>query len=194
MVKELIPVPIESKAPILSDPDFETFCEHLLDEGINYNKLPPDQVTVLSTLMSYVLHRSLDGELSISIHFRDGLELLPGLDLQLARSKAFLGHLHIGLHLLAQELIAGKLRDVEMIYGLAHLPEQWGRKHGFTTRPYIPKDPELLKRHYESIYGKTDKNPDELPPLTFFSHRRETFIRKFYKEKLKDLNPTPVDN
>ena len=192
MVKELIPG--DSAAPILSEPDFETLCEQLLDEGINYNQLTPDRLTIVSTLMSYVLHKSADGKLSVSIHFREGLESLPGLDLPVARKKAFLNHLKVGLHLLAKMLQTEELADVEVIHGLAHLPEQWGRKHGFLTTPYIPKDPELIRRHYESIFGKTDKEPDELPPLTFFSHRRETFIQEFYKEELKDLNPTPVDN
>ncbi|KKR51031.1 MAG: hypothetical protein UT84_C0003G0026 [Candidatus Curtissbacteria bacterium GW2011_GWA1_40_16] len=159
---------------------FDAFCKQLLAEGINYDRLPPEQVEVVGTNTSILLHEYTQrAGRWISLHFRENLEPLAEVKTPVARAKAFLTNLGEDLHLLAGRL-TGELSDVHMIYGLTQLSASWGRRHGFTTVQFTP-DPEVTRNHRQSI---TDRPPqiNDQTPLTLFLFEREPFVKRFLRE------------
>ncbi|MCL4418945.1 hypothetical protein M1146_02455 [Patescibacteria group bacterium] len=171
--------PGKSQALALPVADFDLFCKQLLEEGLGYDQLPQEIVEKVGTHTSILLHDypQRDGRW-VSIHYREGLESLAGIETSLGRGKAFLTNLANDLHLLSERL-EGDLRDVDMIYGLSQVSASWGGNHGFSTEKFTD-DPEIIRRHIQSITGLPPQTNDQAP-LTLFVIGREVFLRHFHR-------------
>ena len=172
----------KSEIPSLPISNIRRIGDLLFREALGYGQLSP---IVVGTHTSYLIHDDPEeGEGRwISIHFRENLEQLSEIKSWLERGKAFLEAIERDLHLLAETLKEGSLRDIRMIVGLTGLSASWGRRHGFTTLPY-PAGEDLIRLHNDSIAGNPSEGKDRLNPLHLFCFAPGGFIREFHREDL----------
>ena len=169
----------ESQVQNLPVSDFNSFCEQLYAEGLDYNRLPEGSVEQVGKITSILLHGYPGkGGRWISIHFRESLGSLGSSKTLRARARDFLINLGADLHILAERL-KEDLRDVDMIYGLTQLSAAWGENHGFSTKKFT-QDPEITRSHCESITGLPPQTNDKAP-LTLFAIGRDVFIEEFHR-------------
>lgn len=166
------------QAETLPVADFDSFCRQLLEEGLGYDELPEGKVVQVGKHTSILLHHYPQKEGRwVSLHFREGLESSTEGKMKLGRVRDFHKQIGADLQSLSKRLLED-FGDVDMIYGLTQVSANWGGNRGFDTRQFT-KDPEIIRKHVQSITGMPPQTNDKAP-LTLFAIGRNELFGEFY--------------
>jgi len=175
--------PLESQEPDLSL--HKRIGDILFAEALRYRELAESgMIVALDNFTSYRVHPPFEGiGKLVSIHFRVHMDELKGKAKLMQKAFLFAKGVGEDLRHLAV-LLNGDLKseNIGMICGLTEdLFKAWGERNGFRTVLYT-NDPELIRKHNQTIADDPHETPDRLNPLHVFSFDAGGFIKRFNKE------------